>query len=226
MEYEHCLKNYPKSIYLMIAKAARRTYKYTCLDHDMMSRTASHLKCFNRNTRNQTRVLNDKLVHYFELASRMRDVDDVLPALCCGSYELMLQIRDDVRRICTPISGEETADFLAEMIYNDFYELLVMGCRGPIRYCDKEYRDLTIYMRNQLKSPQRYENSYVTSLMRVIRRLDKGRNLRTGRKFRPDRAQPADPETRLVKISDDTNSLQPCQPEINSNVLCKIRRRA
>lgn len=204
MQYEECLKNYPKSIFLMIAKAARKTYKYTCLDHDMMSRTVNHLKCFNNNTRSETRVLNDKFVHYFELAYRMRDVDEVLPALCCGSYELMLQIRGDIRQICTPISGEETADFLAEMIYNDFYELLVMGCRGSIRFCDNEYKDLTIYMRNQLKTPVRYENSYVTSLMRVIRRLDKGQNLRTGRKFRLNRENPNRPVLRRL---DDIDNL-------------------
>lgn len=178
-EYEVCLKNYPKSIYLMVTKAARKTYKYTCTD---AGKTASHVtKCLNPATSVRSRKIADKLVHYFETAFRMRDVDDVLPALCCGSFELMLQIRSDLTDVC---GSKESADFLTELIYNDYYELLVMGCRGPVKYCDKEYKDLTIFMRNQIRNPLPYSNSYVTSLMRVVRRLDKGLNRRTGRKFR------------------------------------------
>lgn len=192
MQYEQCLRNYPKSIYHMVAKAARKSFKYICSDDRSMEATVKHLRCFNPQTRNQTRVVADKFVHYFEVAVRMQDVDEVLPALCCGAYDLMLQIKQDIMRICAPLTGKETADFLADLFWRDFHDLLILGCRGPIKWsswtCDKEYRDLTVYMKNELKRPAHYSNSFMTSLMRVVRRLDKGRNLRTGRTFKRRRS--------------------------------------
>ena len=162
----------------MAVRALKQAYRFTCWSDDAVDRAVKHVQCFNPGIRAQTSRISDKFVHYFELASKVKNVDNIFPSMCCGSFHVISGIRNDLQDTCERISGSDTADYIVDLIITCFNDFIVMACRGlpSLTTCEKDEPAVSLYMKEGLQNPPIYRTtSILTSMMKSIDRLDKAK---------------------------------------------------
>lgn len=158
---------------LMVSNV-RKIHKSICLDDSKLTEAYSHVKCMNSATKSALAQTTNTGVALITYVSQLPNIDDVIPALCCGSLEYWDIFESSVNSVCSRRTGPETGKYMTMVVKNVFGDAVELMCgKYPTKEaCEKEQGQLFDQVKSSMINSTEQISSFAVPLVTLVKRLD------------------------------------------------------
>ena len=173
-DYSKCLKAFSKSMLNIILSNVKRIHKSICANDVKLNEAFEHVKCMTQETKQSMVAVVNIAVSMVTEASKLQDVDDIIPGLCCGSLEYFDRMEVMANEICLTRTGPETSKYIGSLIRNIFADAIDIMCgKYPTaKECEALKPQLFEQMKNSMNQSTPVNSSFALPLVNLVKRLD------------------------------------------------------
>lgn len=119
-------------------------------------------------------VIRDKITSLLVYIKDLPNIDDVIPATCCGTRKLLDDTEKDLVRVCSGKGRPDTPKFAVNLINDLISDAtdIMCGKFPTVGACVAERPVLAEGISHVLSNYSRHDFSFVVPLLEVIQRLD------------------------------------------------------
>lgn len=172
--YTKCLKAFSKSVLNIVLSNIKKIHKNSCFDDAKLSEAYSHAKCMDSENKEKIASTVNIGVAYVQFISELPNVDDIIPALCCGSVEYFKSIESIIDASCRSKTGPNTGKYILGLIRNVFSDAMDLMCgKFPTEQsCQSQIPELFKQVSDSMKQNKHYNHSLAIPLVEMVKRLD------------------------------------------------------
>ena len=154
-----------------------------CKDREVKTRSFNHSKCLTPETSSEFIALRNKVNNVLKYALNVSDVNDIIPATCCGFHQILKQAKSDMNFTCNArkLGLPETPDFIVSLVESTFSDVIDMTCAkfSNLKDCWTLAPKITQDIQNIASQEKQEEADYtpILPMIDIIDRLDGKVNL-------------------------------------------------
>ena len=149
-------------------------HKSVCLDDEKLTQAYSHVKCMDKDTKQGLAYTVTVITSFANFVSKLEDVDEIIPAICCGNKNVTDQCYKIIDDLCLHRTGPATARYIVNIVYSAFSEVFDMMCSKfpDDNACQKHAPRMYSELKNALANVINYNHTLTIPFIKIIRKLD------------------------------------------------------
>lgn len=157
----------------------KKTHKTFCTVEDKKQEAWRHLKCLTPNTKAGFQEVGNMVISMIAFTANIEDLDEAIPAVCCGSKIVMAKAEVKMDFLCKSIGYRGSGKWLAEVVFNILNDALDVICGGysNIEECNKKKPGLNARVEAAIRGDQTFNHTIFIPIVKLIKRLDGQINL-------------------------------------------------
>jgi hypothetical protein len=160
----------------MTVSNMKKTWKNLCASDEDKVTALNHLKCITDDTRPKFLEVGNMVVSMVEYVSKVNDLDQAIPSMCCGAKNLEARILKTLESTCSSVGMKDSGKWLTDVpisMLSDSFDMLC-GSFSTVDDCSKKVPDILTKVDAATKIETPSSNATVlTNLVRLIKRLDR-----------------------------------------------------
>lgn len=158
----------------MVVANFKKTHAQFCKTSNSTASAFRHARCINPDTREIFLRIGDRLVGLADHVAQRPNINQVIPALCCGSRILINTTESRVNEICKSISAPDTGTFLSGIISSTLGDVLDLLCSKypTVESCYAQENNLTLELTHLMDNQNVTSRMVMGSMLRLLQRLD------------------------------------------------------
>lgn len=154
-------------------KNIKELHRANC-GRESLNLSFTHVTCMDSTTKAEFLEIRDKITSLLVYIKDLPNIDDVIPAICCGTDKLLDDSRKDFVRICRGKARPDTPQFAVNLINSIISDAtdIMCGKFSTLGVCVVERPVLAEGILHVLSNYSRHDFSVVVPLLEVIQRLD------------------------------------------------------
>lgn len=178
-KYRPCLKAFPTQIYSIVMSNVKKTWKKFCLPGPNKNTGFRHLKCMRPSNKGDFIKVGNIIVSFMDYVSKVEDLDEAIPSLCCGSKSLLLKAEDQLEKTCSSVRQKGSGKWMANITYSLLQDALDMMCGSydTLEVCNSKVPQLMTKIDASLDPEANFNYTMIVPLVRLVKRLDGQLNL-------------------------------------------------
>lgn len=119
-------------------------------------------------------IVYHKVTTLFESVTQFQEMNDFLPAVCCGIRHMITASRKDLAKICARKTGPESADYFVNLVYTPMAEAVDMLCSGfrTVPDCETKAPRVNSMIKKALNEVKTYNHTAIVPMVSILARLD------------------------------------------------------
>lgn len=173
--YKKCLRPFPAQIFAMVINNMKKTWKTFCFSEENKNTAFNHLKCVTPETHPKFQEAGYMIISMVDYVSRLKDLDEAIPSLCCGAHKLVARIEKHLEATCSTVGKKGSGKWMTEAAWSMLSDTMDMLCGNyeNIADCHSKVPEIVAKVEAATKSEAISNSTVVTPFVRLIKRLDK-----------------------------------------------------
>lgn len=179
-DYRPCLKAFPRQLYNIVFTNSKNNVKKYCGTEEGRQEFVDNLKCYSYDTIPQLTKLSHRSTALIETVLKLPNMDDIIPGICCGYYDIYKEAKSLLERLCKNGPGEAGSKYFITLFHNAMQDAIDIMCGGypNIETCVRKAPKLVQKLRvNVFNESVYYDHTLLTPFIGVIVRIDEDKNL-------------------------------------------------
>jgi len=174
LQFKPCLPSFTRTLFGVTMTNVKKVYKLFCQNPGQLRLAYEHVKCMDETTKGDFIEIYHKIVNVIVHVSKMENLDDIIPAACCGTKIALDQGMIDLARICNGKGRTDTPQFVMSLVSSVISDALdIMCAKWPtVSSCHIQRPDLVGGIVTAMTNYTKYDFSPVRPLLKIMERLD------------------------------------------------------
>lgn len=180
-EYRICLKPFPKTLFGVVVRDARIVLKNVCSPANKKE-TLGHFKCFQKeNLERYHHMMHGYTNVVVHLTRPNVHVEALIGSACCAFQVLAKDSKEMVGKLCNPLTGMQTGEFVVNLVRSFMNSALDISCgkHKSIEVCTELMaQEVALYKQLMMQGMRKeFPFSPITPMIQILNILDTQVNL-------------------------------------------------
>lgn len=136
----------------------------------------NHLRCLSEENKQEMLRISASITAAIDFAASRSNLDEIIPALCCGTHDALLFVENRITQMCRNKTGPLTGKHFVRVAYTTASDAVDMLCGQyqSITQCKIKEPILTQQVSAVIHSPSnKYTMTPLIPLMKLLNKLDR-----------------------------------------------------
>lgn len=175
LPYRNCLRPFQRTLFNVAIRNMKKQYNEYCLNPERMQQAYNHIRCLSEENKSEMLRISASITAAIDFAASRENVNEIIPALCCGTHDALTFVESQMTRICRNKTGPLTGKHFVRVANTTASDAVDMLCGQyqSMAQCIIKVPQLTTQLRAVIHSPSnKYTTTPLIPLMQLLNKLD------------------------------------------------------